>query len=215
MVSSSEAYANGEHGELDASSVPAVISGTANKRPESPSFPPPRSSVEDEYSVAKFRTDNIYDSYAGTDIVADLILPNEANVTLGELQTLSYSMHRENMAARTLGHVMPVGFAKSSRTLAGSMIFTVFNSYAFYRLEHFKHAVSHGLYPVADMLPPFDLNITMSNEFGALSKFRIFGVTFVDEGGTMSVDDMILESTFTYMARGIQPLTGYHLPPSK
>ena len=35
---------------------------------------------------------------------------------------------------------------------------------------------------------------------------KIFGVTLVDEGGTMSIDDLITEQTYTYMARGLQPL---------
>jgi hypothetical protein len=35
---------------------------------------------------------------------------------------------------------------------------------------------------------------------------KIYGVTIVDEGGTMSIDDLITEQTYTYMARGIQPL---------
>lgn len=94
-------------------------------------------------------------------------------------------------------------------TIAGSMIFTVFNSYAFYRFEQFQKAIQSGMYPVADMLPPFDVVITFANEYGVFSKMKIYGVTFVDEGGVMSIDDIITESTFSYMARGIQPLTGY------
>ena len=150
-----------------------------------------------------------YNSFAGTDIVAQLILPEQDPVTLGELQTISYSIHRENHPVRTLGHVMPIGHVKGARTVAGSMIFTVFNNYAFYRFEQFQKAIQSGMYPVADMLPPFDVVITFANEYGVFSKMKIYGVTFVDEGGVMSIDDMITESTFSYMARGIQPLTGY------
>jgi len=154
----------------------------------------------------------IYNSYAGVDIVATIVMPNDEPVNLGELQTLSYSMHRENMPVRTLGHTNPVGFVKGPRTISGSMIFTVFNNYAFYRLKHFQEAISHRLYPVSDMLPPFDLVITFANEFGVFSKMKILGLTVVDEGGTMSIDDLIQEQTFTYMARGIQPLTGFYMP---
>lgn len=94
-------------------------------------------------------------------------------------------------------------------TIAGSMIFTVFNNYAFYRLSRYQDALSSGLYPLADMLPPFDMVLTFANEYGIFSKMKILGLTFVDEGGTMSIDDLITESTLTYMARGIQPLTGF------
>lgn len=157
----------------------------------------------------------IYNSYSGVDIVATIVLPGEDPVNLGELQTLSYSMHRENTPVRLLGHVSPAGFVRGARTIAGSMIFTVFNNYAFYRLRQFQRAIENRLYPVADMLPPIDIVITFANEFGTLSKMKILGVTFVDEGGTMSIDDLIQEQTYTYMARGIQPMTGYYLPPEE
>lgn len=156
----------------------------------------------------------VYNSYAGVDIVAQIVLLNDEVVTLGELQTMSYSIHRENAPVRFLGHVSPVGFIKGARTIAGSMIFTVFNNYAFYRLRQFQTAINHGIYPVSDMLPPFDMVLTFANESGIFSKMKIYGVTIVDEGGAMSVDDLISESTFTYMARGIQPLTGYRVPGS-
>lgn len=154
----------------------------------------------------------IYNSYAGVDIVATIVFPNDAPLNLGELQTLSYSIHRENMPVRTIGHTNPVGFVKGPRTIAGSMIFTVFNNYAFYRLRQFQRAISHRLYPVADMLPPLDIVITFANEFGVFSKMKLLGVTLVDEGGTMSIDDLIQEQTYSFMARGIQPITGYYLP---
>lgn len=158
-------------------------------------------------------------SYSGADIVATMVIPkigtngrmeDEGDVLeLAELQTISYSIHRENSPVRTLGHVNPKGFVKGARTIAGSMIFTVFNEYAFYRIANFKRelAKTRGSYaPLADMLPPFDIVFSFFNEYGLASKMKIYGVTIVDEGGTMSIDDLITEQTYTYMARGIQPL---------
>jgi hypothetical protein len=158
-------------------------------------------------------------SYSGSDIVATLVIPkigtngqmeDEGDVLeLAELQTISYSIHRENSPIRTLGHVNPKGFVKGARTIAGSMIFTVFNEYAFYRIANFKRelAKTKGSYaPLADMLPPFDIVFSFFNEYGLASKMKIYGVTIVDEGGTMSIDDLITEQTYTYMARGMQPL---------
>lgn len=151
-----------------------------------------------------------YMSFSGADIVATLVVPNEPKpMTLGELQTISYSIHRENSPVRTLGHVNPIGFVKGPRTIAGSLIFTVFNKYAFYRLEQYKRQVSQGLYALADMLPPFDISISFAHETGTFSKMKIFGVSIVDEGQTMSIDDMVTEQTYTFMARGIQPMTAY------
>jgi len=160
----------------------------------------------------KFITENYqYTSYAGVDIAALIVLPNEPTpLELGELQTISYSLHRENTPVRTLGRVNPRGFVKGSRTIAGSMIFTQFNYYTFYRLKQFSELVStKNVYCLADMLPPFDIVLTFSNELGSFSKMKIYGCTIVDEGTTMSVDDLITEQTYTFMARGIQPLTAY------
>lgn len=152
----------------------------------------------------------VYTSYSGTDIVALINVPNEPSpMVLGELQTVSYSIHRENTPVRTLGHVNVRGFVKGPRTIAGSLIFTQFNEYAFYRLNQYKEQIGTGLYALADMLPPFDLVLSFSNESGSFSKMKIYGITIVDEGTTMSVDDLITEQTYTYMARGIQPLTKY------
>lgn len=149
----------------------------------------------------------IYDSYSGVDIVAEIILPGQQPLTLGELQTISYSVHRQNSPVRVIGHTSPVGFVHGPRTIAGSLIFTQFHTYTFYRLQHFRDAVVYrNIYPLADMLPPFDVVITFANEYGAFSSMKIFGVTIVDEGGVMSIENLLTEATYTYMARGIQPI---------
>jgi hypothetical protein len=158
-------------------------------------------------------------SYSGADIVATMIIPIIGQdgkiestgdvIELGDLQTVSYSIHRENTPIRTLGHSNVRGFVKGSRTIAGSLIFTVFHEYAFYKIKQYKRylADSKGFFaPLADMLPPFDIVFTFFNEYGVASKMKIFGVTIVDEGQTMSIDDLITEQTYTYMARGIQPM---------
>lgn len=159
-------------------------------------------------------------SYSGTDAVATIVVPTidefgnytgQEHLEIGELQTISYSIHRENSPIRTIGHVGPRGFIKGGRTIAGSLIFTTFREYTFYRLQTFRKFLANNknnnfFAPLADMLPPFDIVITFFDEYGGGSKMKIFGVTIVDEGGTVSVDDLITEQTYTYMARGIQPM---------
>ncbi len=156
-------------------------------------------------------------SYAGADIVATMVLPpmGAANTSgdyleIGDLQTVSYSIHRENTPIRTLGHSNVRGFVKGSRTIAGSLIFTVFNEYTWYKIKEYEDYLSrsNGFFaPLADMLPPFDIVFTFFNEYGNASKMKIYGVTIVDEGQTMSIDDIMTEQTYTFMARGIQPMT--------
>lgn len=159
--------------------------------------------MANEWNNAHLQT---YNSYAGTDIVAHIVLPGEAPLVLGELQTLSYSIHRENSPVRALGHVNPLGFVRGTRLIAGSLIFTVFDEYAFYRIGQYSRAVSSGFHPLSDMVPPFDISVTFHNEYGTGSTLRILGVTIVDEGQTMSVDDLITEQVYSFMARGIQPI---------
>lgn len=188
-------------------------------RIDPPIIPP---EVEVERSVGTF--DPAYGlqniSFTGADAVATIIVPvigENGGVTsdgdvieLGELQTISYSIHRENSPVRTLGHVNVRGFVKGGRTIAGSMIFTVFNEYAFYRIKQYRDflARQNGFFaPLADMLPPFDIVLSFFNEYGQGGKLKLFGVTIVDEGQTVSIDDLLVEQTYTFMARGIQPLT--------
>lgn len=162
--------------------------------------------------AGKSSADFVYNSYAGADIVAEIVLPDEGAITIAELQTISYSIHRENSPVRIVGHVNPIGFIRGPRMIAGSLIFTTFDHYAFYRLQRSRQALGAGLFMLADMIPPFDVVLTFANEYGRLSKFKILGVTIVDEGGTMSIDDLITEQTFSYMARGIQPMVRFSDP---
>ena len=191
-----------------------------------------KSNLYDSSAISKIRAEKgLPDpfsnmSFAGTDISATMVIPNIDRATgtvgsmdileLAEVQTISYSIHRENAPVRTLGHVNPRGFVKGGRTIAGSLIFTVFNEYAFYRIKEYRQIMEEtGLFfaPLADMLPPFDIVLTFFNEYGLGGKMKIYGVTIVDEGQTMSVDDLITEQTYTFMARGIQPLLSMDYDP--
>lgn len=162
-------------------------------------------------SKAEFSNNVItYNSYSGVDIVAEMLVPCEPKpLILGDLATLSYSIHRENKPVRLIGRTNVAGWLRGNRTIAGSLIFTNFEKYTFYRLKKFQKSVANGYYPLADMLPPFDIIVSFANEYGQFSKLKIFGVNIIDEGSTMSVDDLVTESTFTYMARGIQPMISY------
>ncbi len=152
-------------------------------------------------------TEARYNSYSGVDIVATILVPcEEKPLILGELSTLSYSTHRENRPVRVLGRTNVAGWTRGPRTIAGSMIFTNFDEYTFYRLKKWQRVVNSGMFPLADMLPPFDVVVSFANEYGLASKLRIYGCNIVDEGSTMSVDDLVTETTMTYMARGLQPM---------
>jgi hypothetical protein len=54
-----------------------------------------------------------------------------------------------------------------------------------------------------DQIPPFDVTLAAENEYGALAVMRIFGVELLNEGYGVSIDDMVSEQQFTYIARTI------------
>jgi hypothetical protein len=138
----------------------------------------------------------LYTSFSGTDIVATLAFPGKAPVVFGELQTITYSIHRDKFPVRTLGRINPKGFAFGGRTIAGSLIFTVFD----------RHAIISAFgspFSVTDELPPFDVTINLKNEYGDASVIRITGITIIDEGQVMSIEDILTENTMSYMATDI------------
>jgi hypothetical protein len=159
---------------------------------------------------------NMYTSYGGSDIVASITFPGSKPLVFGELQTLTYSIHREKFPVRTLGRINPKGFSFGGRTIAGSLIFTVFDRHAI--LSALKGLVASddnknpldvdGMLEeaVTDELPPFDITINLGNEYGNYSILRIYGVTIVDEGQVMSIEDIITENTLSYMATDIKLL---------
>lgn len=136
-------------------------------------------------------------------------MPTVSTKVLAEAQTLSVSIHREKMAVRAFGHVYPKGFTRGQRQIAGSMIFTVFNEHVLYEFLE-AHASDFDAVEftsaLLDQLPPVDISVSLANEFGSISRMTITGVEFVDEGQVMSIEDILTESTVTWVARDIDPL---------
>jgi hypothetical protein len=136
---------------------------------------------------------------------------------LGELQTISYSVFREKAPVRTLGSVYPRGFVRGGRTIAGTMVFTIFHRHALHELlqelnlgmyntgtsDHDKHHYSTNM---VDQLPPIDLSLLFANEYGAISYMGIYGVEFVQEGATFSIEDIFSENVVQYVARDLDPM---------
>lgn len=165
----------------------------------------------------KSQYNHTYTSFSGTDILATMRIPSYQDfegykdIVIGNLQTISYSTHREVSPVRTLGRVNPVGFTNGQRTIAGSLIFTIFDRNLVYNVidalkerdpSRFKSGASY----LMDEMPPFDIHVYFQNEYGQQSHLVIEGIVIVDEGQVMSIEDMITENTMSYMARNIQPL---------
>ena len=55
----------------------------------------------------------------------------------------------------------------------------------------------------ADQIPPFDVVLAAANEVGAQSTMKIFGVELLNENSGVSIDDIVTEQQYTYVARSI------------
>jgi hypothetical protein len=55
----------------------------------------------------------------------------------------------------------------------------------------------------ADQVPPFDVTLAAANEYGDLAAAGIIGVEFLNEGWGISVDDLVSEKQYTYLARDV------------
>lgn len=58
----------------------------------------------------------------------------------------------------------------------------------------------------ADEIPPFDVTITMKNEYGQAASMAIYGVEILNEGMGLSIDDLTTEKACTFVARAIKHL---------
>jgi len=138
-----------------------------------------------------------------------LILSNVSTLVLAECQSLSISTFRDKKDVRACGCVYPKGFTRGSRTIAGSLVFTVFDQSVLWRiLEAHPSDFDGNVFSSAilDQLPPVDIIITLANEYGSESIMTIFGVEFVSEGTVMSIEDLLTESTVQYVARDLDPM---------
>jgi len=59
----------------------------------------------------------------------------------------------------------------------------------------------------ADQIPGFDITVVAANEYGALAVMKIHGAEILNEGWGISVDDLVTEKQYTYVARTVIPLT--------
>ena len=152
-------------------------------------------------------TINGYDSYSGCDIIVTASLPlktkegEDVYFTLGSLQTLSVSTHQDKRPVRSLGNINAKDYVMGQRTIAGSLVFAVFD-------RHFADKImkSAGVL-MADEIPALNLTINFANEYGRSSRMAIYGVKLLNEGQVMSINDLYTENTYQFVALGMEPLT--------
>lgn len=56
-----------------------------------------------------------------------------------------------------------------------------------------------------DQIPPFDVVLAAANEYGAVASMQILGVELLNSGYGVSIDDIVSEHQYTYIAASIVP----------
>jgi hypothetical protein len=151
-------------------------------------------------------------SYSGTDCTVVLQF-NEVLLVMGNVQTITYSIFREKAPVRVLGRSHPKGFTVGGRTIAGSMVFTVFDQNPLAdiikQINYVRNPSDRYTSPLGDQLPPLDMIMIFHNEYGHSSIIRMYGVEFTQEGQVHSINDLFTENTMEYVARDIDTMVSY------
>ena len=162
-------------------------------------------------------------TYTGSDLrilleVADASLPYASGVRLAkqliECTTLSVSTHREKAPVRAMGYINPKGFARGKRTIAGSLILTQGTAdilFRFLQATLWNDTSKDSHYVKTDQLPPLNLTLIFSDEYGNASFRRLLGVELLTDGTVYSVQDLLTEQTISYMAADFTPLLPFDL----
>lgn len=135
-------------------------------------------------------------------------LPRYAKVVV-EMTTLSVSIYRVKTPVVAMGYINPKGFARGRRTIGGTFILTQFYAdvlYSFLQAGLVNDKSKDSYYKKIDQLPPFNVTILMTNEYGFASYRRLLGVQVATDGIVYSSHDMMTEQTLSYMAEDLTPL---------
>ena len=162
-------------------------------------------------TVSGFAKTNI--SFSGCDMVitAEMVTTKgtPVSVMVGEAQTISYSIYRKLSPILNIGNINAKDYVGGPRTIAGSLVMTVFNQHwgtqlidQFSKIE--GYASSRKV--LMDELAPMNITISMANEYGICSRLAIYSVRIFSEGQVMSINDIFTENTFQYVALNIDYL---------
>lgn len=164
--------------------------------------------------MAKFIL-NGYNTYSGVDMVVTARINSihssvnnlkEKTYILSSLQTISVSTHQDKRPVRVIGSVNSLDYVMGQRTVAGSLVFAVFDKhFASEMFEDLKQATGQT-FKMVDEMPGLDLTISFANEYGKKSRMAIYGVKFINEGQVMSINDLFTENTFQFVATSLEPL---------
>lgn len=152
------------------------------------------------------------ESFSGCDMVATILMPDidgrgRKAYSIGEIQTISYSIHMDRRPVRAISNINAKDYVMGPRTIAGSLVFTVFSRHFTKKIiEDINSSIKPKYAYLADELPPFDVIVSAANEYGIRSRMVIYGIRLVNEGQVMSINDIYTENTYQYVATDIEYL---------
>ena len=111
----------------------------------------------------------------------------------------------------------PAGRSGGSRTIAGTMIFALSDHHPLLDIIPDDYEVMQNTtfgenpefwrpFMLADQIPPFDIVLTMQNEYGFASGTVLYGVEISDEGCVMGIDNLVVELVLQYTAVTMDPI---------
>lgn len=150
-------------------------------------------------------------------------------IWLGSIISISYSVYRNKKAVHNIGHKTISGFAKGPRYVAGTIVKAMFlEDDMMEGLLYLKNVLrKQGQFAdelailnmtatpsemsnlMLDDILSCDINILYMSEYGSkgseplMIKETIIGATFINNGQVMSVNDLITETTMSYIAKDI------------
>lgn len=156
-------------------------------------------------------------TYTSVDIHAFAVFGNNTVVEVKGLTAISWSRHKDKNSDRRSFESAPKRYTPGAKSYAGTLIFALFNEdpmRAISPLEFFHGndpiAPSSGLTAYEEMdstdMPGFDLCIVFTNEYGSSSAMNIWGMTFTDDGGSVSTRQLENEVSFQYKATKVDPI---------
>jgi hypothetical protein len=60
---------------------------------------------------------------------------------------------------------------------------------------------------IADEIPPFDITISMANEYGKAAVMILYGVEILNQGGQYSMDNIMTQQACTFVARRLKTIS--------
>lgn len=151
--------------------------------------------------------------------MADEGTPSPA-IYLGNVMTVSYSVYREKTPVFVCGSHNTEGFAIGKRYVAGSLITLMHGKedMTLFMKEMEESAENNPfrdrIIPakqyhtfMKDDLVPFNIHLIFTTEYAnEANRVIIYGATFINNGQVMSINDLITETTVSYVASDVREL---------